>query len=112
MADFRAWRVSGDWFDVCKCNIPCPCTFAQPPTYGDCQAVLAYHIREGHYGDVPLDGLNLVAVATFEVEVAADLSHWRAEIPGKVLASAEALGGPTTASGERVQTLNPPGSEV
>ena len=23
------WRVSGDWFDVCRCNIPCPCEFAQ-----------------------------------------------------------------------------------
>lgn len=23
------WMVSGDWFDVCKCNIPCPCEFTQ-----------------------------------------------------------------------------------
>jgi hypothetical protein len=22
------WTLSGDWFDVCKCNIPCPCEFA------------------------------------------------------------------------------------
>jgi hypothetical protein len=29
-----------------------------------------------------------------------------------VSASAEALGGPTTPPGERVQLLNPPGSEV
>ena len=20
------WRVSGDWFDVCRYNLPCPCT--------------------------------------------------------------------------------------
>ena len=53
------WRFRGDWFDVCKCNIPCPCEFAQPPTYGDCEGILAYHIREGHYGEVRLDGLNL-----------------------------------------------------
>jgi hypothetical protein len=44
------WKVSGDWFDVCKCNIPCPCEFAQTPTYGDCDAVLAYHIKDGIYG--------------------------------------------------------------
>jgi hypothetical protein len=25
------WRVMGDWFDVCKCSIPCPCEFAQAP---------------------------------------------------------------------------------
>jgi len=28
------WKASGDWFDVCKYNIPCPCEFAQTPTYG------------------------------------------------------------------------------
>jgi hypothetical protein len=28
--------------------------------------VLAYHVREGHYGDVRLDGLNVLALATFE----------------------------------------------
>lgn len=31
---------------------------------------------------------------------------------GKVLARAEALTGPTTPPGKRVQTINPPGSEV
>ena len=41
------WKVSGDWFDVCKCNIPCPCEIAQTPTYGDCDAVLAYYIKDG-----------------------------------------------------------------
>jgi hypothetical protein len=53
------WKVSGDFFDVCKCNIPCPCTFAQTPTYGDCDGVLAYHLKRGNYGEITLDGLNL-----------------------------------------------------
>jgi len=39
-------------------------------------------------------------------------AYWRAEIPGKVVAAAEALSGPTTPHGARVQLLNPPGSEV
>ena len=39
------WKASGDWFDVCKCNIPCPCEFAQAPTYEECDGILAYHIR-------------------------------------------------------------------
>jgi hypothetical protein len=165
------WKVSGDWFDVCKCNIPCPCIFAQTPTYGDCDAVLAYHIKNGYYGETPLDGLNVLGVdyfkgnvwagetkvtlglfydqqaneqqrealqmifsgkaggfmaefakligdvrgidyAPIKFEVADDLSYWSAEIPGKVLAKAEALTGPTTPPGKRVQTINPPGSEV
>jgi hypothetical protein len=45
-------------------------------------------------------------------EVADDLAYWRAEILGKVVAAAEALSGPTTPPGARVQLLNPPGSEV
>jgi hypothetical protein len=37
MSEIMQWRVTGDWFDVCKCAIPCPCTFAQAPTYADCE---------------------------------------------------------------------------
>jgi hypothetical protein len=60
------WRIVGDWFDVCKCSIPCPCTFAQAPTTGDCEGILAWHIREGHFGDVQLDGLSVVGIGAFE----------------------------------------------
>jgi hypothetical protein len=133
--------------------------------------VLAYHIREGAYGDLRLDGLNVLAVGQFDgniwagearltlglyidaradgrqrdalqqvfsgqaggfmatfaalvgevrgleyvpitFAVADDLAYWRAEIPGKVVAAAEALSGPTTPPGACVQLLNPPGSEV
>ncbi|WP_420492964.1 DUF1326 domain-containing protein [Kitasatospora camelliae] len=37
--------MAGDWFDTCKCAIPC--TFAQPPTSGDCEDIMAWRIREG-----------------------------------------------------------------
>jgi hypothetical protein len=128
MADVPKWSLKGDWFDTCKCAIPCPCYFAQPPTYGDCDGVLAWHIREGDYGGVKLAGLNVMALGTLfakliaevrgieyvpiEFDVADDLASWRAEIPGKVLASAEALSGPTSLPGKRVQVYNPAGSEV
>lgn len=65
------WHLHGDWFDSCKCTIPCPCTFAQPPTYGG-DGVLVWHIRDGHYGDTALDGLNVVMLGYF------------AGIPGRV----------------------------
>ena len=45
-------------------------------------------------------------------DIADDLSYWNAEIPGKAVAKTEALTGPTTPSGKRVQTINPHGSEV
>ncbi|AIF82830.1 hypothetical protein NTE_00752 [Candidatus Nitrososphaera evergladensis SR1] len=169
--DTPKWKASGDWFDVCKCNIPCPCTFAQAPSYGDCEGILAYHIKNGHYGETPLDGLNVMMVGGFKgniwageakatmgfffderanekqrealqmiftgkaggfmgelakafgedrgtefvpikFEIANDLAYWSAEVPGKVVARGEALTGPMTPPGKRVQTLNAPGSET
>lgn len=171
MSDIPQWWMRGDWFDVCSCDIACPCEFAQPPTNNRCEGVLAYHVREGAYGDIRLDGLNVLGVSYFEgniwagqakislgwfidaradepqrqalqtvfsgqaggfmanlagsigevrgiefvaisFAVADDLAYWRAEIPGRVRAAAEALTGPTTPPGKRVQLLNPPGSEV
>lgn len=170
MTEVPQWRLVGDWFDVCSCTVPCPCTFAQPPTNNHCQGVLAWHIRDGWYGDVRLDGLNVLGVAEFEgnvwaeadvamgvfvddradeaqqralqavfggeaggwpaafaqlvddargvalapitIEVAEDLGTFRAEVPGRVLAEAEALTGPTTPPGTRVQLHNAPGAEV
>ena len=65
MGDVPKWRVQGDWFDTCNCSIPCPCTFAQPPTTGDCEGILAWHIRTGNFGDVRLDGLSVMALGAF-----------------------------------------------
>jgi hypothetical protein len=169
--DIPSWNLTGDWFDVCKCNIPCPCLFAQTPSYGDCEGVMAYHIKHGQYGEIPLDGLNVLILdyfkgnvwagetkvdialffdesaneeqrkalnmiftgkaggfmgqfanligdvrgleyASIKFEVAEDLTYWSAEIPGKVFAKGEALTGPMTPLGKRVQTINGPGSEV
>jgi hypothetical protein len=66
MADVPQWRLAGDWFDVCRCRVPCGCTFAQAPDEDECDGILAWHIREGTYGDVVLEDLNVVAVGSFE----------------------------------------------
>ncbi len=66
MLEIPKWRVIGDWFDNCSCSVACPCTFAEPPDDNLCRYVLFYHIRNGHYGKVSLDGLNLVRVGSFE----------------------------------------------
>jgi hypothetical protein len=171
MAEVPRWQITGDWFDTCNCSIPCPCTFAQPPTTGDCEGILAWHIRTGNYGDVRLDGLNVMAAGVFtgniwegqskasiamfideradprqrealqmifggrvggwpaifgnfigevrgmefapiDFHVDADLASWRAGIPGKLTSSAEAIGGPTTPPGKRVQVHNAGGCET
>jgi hypothetical protein len=66
MAEVQSWRVTGDWFDVCRCTVPCACTFAQAPNDGTCEGILAWHIREGNYGDVKLEDLNIVGVGGFQ----------------------------------------------
>ncbi|HEY7082606.1 MAG TPA: DUF1326 domain-containing protein [Nitrososphaeraceae archaeon] len=53
-----------------------------------------------------------IQYAPIKFEIADNLSYWSAEIPGKILAKTEALTGPTTPPGKRVQTINPLGSEV
>ena len=50
--------------------------------------------------------------APIEFNIEGDLAKWKAEIPGKVKAFAEALTGPTTPEGKRVETHNAPGSET
>jgi hypothetical protein len=66
MDSIPQWRVVGDWFDVCSCDIPCPCEIAQSPTNNACHGVLAWSIRQGHYGEARRDGFNVVALGAFE----------------------------------------------
>ena len=51
------WRIAGEEVANCNCAWGCPCQFNALPTYGDCRAAIGYEIEEGHFGDVPLDGL-------------------------------------------------------
>lgn len=57
------WRIKGREFVNCNCSYGCPCQFNAPPTHGNCQAVAAYIIDEGHHGEVRLDGLRAALFA-------------------------------------------------
>src|SRR3954453_23884666 len=171
MADVASWQLKGEGFDVCRCRVPCGRPFARAPHEGQCDGILAWHVREGAYGDVSLDKLNVVAVGSFEgniwlgeakpvmgffideradepqrealqtifggqaggwpagfaalideirgieyvpieIEIDDDLASWRVEVPGKARGRAEALVGPTSLEGTRVEVHNAPGAEV
>ncbi|WP_344682560.1 DUF1326 domain-containing protein [Saccharopolyspora taberi] len=71
------WHLEGVWFDACKCTIPCPCSFAQPPTFGDCDGVLLWEIRSGNYGQVRLGGLRVAMLGSFVGNVWAEHSDAR-----------------------------------
>src|SRR5919202_376879 len=63
---FRAGDSPATGLTFAGDGVPRGCTFAQAPDEGRCEGILAWHVREGHYGDVALDGLNLVGVGGFE----------------------------------------------
>lgn len=72
----------------------------------------------GRVGGWPAAFANLIGevrgmeFARIDFHIDEDLASWRAEIPGKLKSSAEALGGPTTLPGKRVQVYNAGGCET
>ena len=57
------WKVGGTYFETCNCNAPCPCNFLGAPSEGECKVVIAWHIDQGHHGQVDLAGLNVALFA-------------------------------------------------
>jgi hypothetical protein len=57
------WKVRGTYLEACNCTPACPCNFTSAPTEGECKVVVAWHVDEGHYGDIDLAGLNAALFA-------------------------------------------------
>lgn len=53
------WKIEGTYFEACNCETACPCVFLSKPSEGQCDAMVAWHIDKGAFGDVKLDGLNV-----------------------------------------------------
>jgi hypothetical protein len=56
------WRIRGEEVVSCNCAWGCPCQFNALPTHGRCEALGAWDIREGHYGDTQLDGVRFARI--------------------------------------------------
>ena len=56
------WSIRGPTLNNCNCDFCCPCQFNALPTHGNCEAITAGRIDEGHFGDVKLDGLCWVSI--------------------------------------------------
>jgi hypothetical protein len=50
------WGLSGEFVETCNCDVACQCIWLEEPDDGVCTAALAWHIRDGAYGDVDLSG--------------------------------------------------------
>src|SRR5690349_3080928 len=52
--------MEGQYFEACNCHVACPCIFGSDPTFGECTAILAWHVDRGSSGRHSLAGLNFV----------------------------------------------------
>ncbi len=64
------WTIRGKEFSNCNCAYGCPCQFGSPTTYGNCEAMAAGVIEEGHFNKTRLDGLNWVMLLYWPGEIA------------------------------------------
>ncbi len=56
------WVLKADYVDACSCDLACPCLFGGSPTHGYCKGASLVEIKEGHYGQVDLAGVTVLAV--------------------------------------------------
>ncbi len=51
------WNLEAEYIQSCNCDYGCPCNFNGLPTYGNCEALVAYHVKKGQFGKTKLDGV-------------------------------------------------------
>ncbi len=59
-----AWRVEGQYFENCSCDVPCPC-FVSLDLGADrdrCNAFLVFHVESGEVDGVDVSGLTVATV--------------------------------------------------
>jgi hypothetical protein len=59
------WKISAEYLETCNCDFGCPCNFNGFPTYGFCRALVLYSITSANYGEIKLDGIDVVYAASW-----------------------------------------------
>jgi hypothetical protein len=77
------WAVAGSYFEACNCEAICPCRrVGDRPggrsTYGICQFVLSWQIRQGQADGLPLDDLAVVMAGWYHDDEPG--SPWRVSL--------------------------------
>jgi hypothetical protein len=59
-----AWRLDGNYFESCSCEVPCPCTasLSLGADYDRCRVVLVFNVRDGEVEGTDVSGLTVAAV--------------------------------------------------
>src|SRR5512136_1301853 len=72
------WNVKGTYFETCNCEVACPCVFLSPPSTGECTVLVGWHIEQGRYASVALDGLNVALAVHVPGHMAT--TKWKAAV--------------------------------
>jgi uncharacterized protein DUF1326 len=56
------WRIAGQEAGSCNCAWGCPCQFNALPTYGNCEALIAFRITKGYFGETRLDSVTFAKI--------------------------------------------------
>ena len=59
------WSFKAEYVETCNCDYGCPCNFSGFPTYGFCRALVLYSITSANYGNIKLDGIDVVFAASW-----------------------------------------------
>ena len=59
------FRVKAMSFEACNCKHGCNCQFGGFPNEGKCEFIIAYQVKDGRFGDIPLNGLRAVVVGKY-----------------------------------------------
>ncbi|WP_222915429.1 DUF1326 domain-containing protein [Natrinema sp. SYSU A 869] len=59
----------GDYVEACNCDVTCQCIWLEPPDDDVCTVSLAWHIRDGRYGDIDLSDLSVGMLISTEAGV-------------------------------------------
>lgn len=59
------WRIDGQYFENCSCDVPCPCTVSLDlgADRDRCNAFLVFEVESGEVDGVDVSGLTVAAVA-------------------------------------------------
>jgi hypothetical protein len=52
------WTMRGTLLGACSCDWGCPCSFDARPTQGFCDGAYLWHVDQGKFGELSLDGLS------------------------------------------------------
>ena len=60
-----AWRIDGQYFENCSCDVPCPCTVSLDlgADRDRCNAILVFEVESGEVDGVDVSGLTVAAVS-------------------------------------------------